>query len=340
MKYLLIDTANMFFRARHSAHRASDTWTKLGFALHVTMMSVNKVARKFQADHVVFALEGRSWRKDYYEPYKKNRAVARGKMTEQEAEDDKLFWETYDELTKYLSTKTNCSVIRHPEAEADDVIARWIAIHPQDEHIIISSDTDFVQLVASNVKQYNGITDELITLEGIFDAKDKLVTDKKTKLPKAAPDPAWLLFEKCMRGDTSDNIFSAYPGVREKGTKNKVGLREAFADRDRKGFSWNNMMLQRWTDHNGLEHRVLDDYERNCALVDLNAQPQNIKDMVDTAIQEQISHKDVGQVGAHFLKFCGKYELTKLSDSADQVSRWLNQTYQGVLDDTSKTSGS
>jgi S-ribosylhomocysteine lyase LuxS involved in autoinducer biosynthesis len=100
------------------------------------------------------------------------------------------------------------------------------------------------------------------------------------------------------------------------------------------------MMLQRWTDHNGLEHRVLDDYERNCALVDLNAQPQNIKDMVDTAICEQISHKDVGQVGAHFLKFCGKYELTKLSDSADQVSRWLNQTYQGVLDDTSKTSGS
>ena len=340
MKYLLIDTANMFFRARHSAHRASDTWTKLGFALHVTMMSVNKVARKFQADHVVFALEGRSWRKDFYEPYKKNRAVARGKMTEQEAEDDRLFWETYDELTKYLSTKTNCSVIRHPEAEADDVIARWIATHPQDDHIIISSDTDFVQLVATNVKQYNGITDELITLEGIFDAKDKLVTDKKTKLPKAAPDPAWLLFEKCMRGDTSDNIFSAYPGVREKGTKNKVGLREAFADRDKRGYSWNNMMLQKWVDHNGLEHRVLDDYERNCALVDLNAQPQNIKDMVDTAIQEQISHKDVGQVGAHFLKFCGKYELTKLSDSADQVSRWLNQTYQGVLDDTSKTSGS
>jgi hypothetical protein len=62
--------------------------------------------------------------------------------------------------------------------------------------------------------------------------------------------------------------------------------------------------------------------------------------MVDTAICEQISHRDVGQVGAHFLKFCGKYELNKLSDSADQISRWLNQTYQGVLNDTSKTSGS
>jgi hypothetical protein len=43
-------------------------------------------------------------------------------------------------------------------------------------------------------------------------------------------------------------------------------------------------------------------------------------------------------VGAHFLKFCGKYELTKLSDSADQVSRWMNETYKGVLDDISQTS--
>lgn len=340
MKYLLIDTANTFFRARHSAHRAADSWTKVGFALHVTLMSVNKVARRFGTDHVIFALEGRSWRKDFYKPYKANRAVARGKMNETEQEEDKLFWETYDELTKYLTTKTNCSVIRHPEAEADDVIARWIALHPQDEHVIISSDTDYVQLVAPNVKQYNGITDELITLEGIFDDKGRAINDKKTKQPKAAPDPAWLLFEKCMRGDTSDNVFSAYPGVREKGTKNKVGLREAFADRDRKGYNWNNMMLQRWTDHNGEEHRVLDDYERNVTLIDLTAQPDTIKAAVDQAICEQISHKDVGQVGVHFMRFCGKFELNKLSESAGQISNWLNETYKGVLDDRSKTSNS
>ena len=335
MKYLLIDTANMFFRARHQAHRASDSWTKLGFALHLTMMSVNKVMRRFGADHVVFALEGRSWRKDFYKPYKAQRAVARQAMSETEKEEDTLFWETYDNLTKYLSTKTNCSVIRCATAEADDIIARWITLHPQDEHIIISSDTDYVQLIAPNVRQYNGITDELITLEGIFDAKDKPIIDKKTNAPKAAPDPAWLLFEKCMRGDTSDNVFSAYPGVREKGTKNKVGLREAFADRDKKGYNWNNMMLQRWTDHNGEEHRVLDDYERNRTLIDLTAQPEEIKAAVDACIREQVSHKDVGMVGAHFMKFCGKYELNKLSESADTVGRWLNETYKGVLNDTS-----
>ena len=335
MRYVLIDTANMFFRARHGAFRASDPWEKLGFALHITLMAANKVARRFEADHVVFALEGRSWRKDVYKPYKANRAVARAALTESEQEEDRMFWEGYDELTKYLSTRTNCSVIRHPVAEADDIIARWIALHPTDEHIVISSDTDFVQLVSPTVKQYNGITDELITLEGIFDAKGRPVIDKKTKQAKACPDPAWLLFEKCMRGDSSDNVFSAYPGVREKGTKNKVGLREAFGDRDRQGYLWNNLMLQRWVDPDDIEHRVLDDYKRNRTLIDLTAQPDEIKQQVDFAIAEQISHKDVGQVGVRFMQFCGKYELNKCSDAADQFGRWMNETYKGVLENVS-----
>jgi hypothetical protein len=142
-----------------------------------------------------------------------------------------------------------------------------------------------------------------------------------------------------MRGDTSDNVFSAYPGVRVKGTKNKVGLTEAFEDRKKQGYAWNNLMLQRWVDHNGVEHRVLDDYERNRLLIDLNAQPVEIKQQVDESICSQVSHKDIGQVGIRFMKFCGKYELVKASESAEQYARWLNQTYQGVLDDRSENSG-
>ena len=91
MRYLLVDTANTFFRARHSAHRQSDTWDKLGFAIHVTLASINKAYRDQRADHVIFCLEGRSWRKDFYEPYKKNRSVARAALTESEAEEAGLF---------------------------------------------------------------------------------------------------------------------------------------------------------------------------------------------------------------------------------------------------------
>ena len=338
MRYVLMDLSNTFFRARHTAHRAQDSWEKVGYTLHITLSSINRVMRRFPSDHVMFALEGRSWRKDLYPPYKRNRAEARAALTDAEQEEDRMFWETYDHLTQYLSEHTNCSVIRHPEAEADDIIARWIDLHPDSEHVIVSSDTDFVQLLAPNVTQYNGITDEHITITGIFDEHGRPVTDRRTKQPKAAPDPAWLLFEKCMRGDPTDNVFSAYPGVRTRGTKNRVGLQEAFEDRDRQGYAWNNLMLQRWTDHNGVEHRVLDDYQRNRQLIDLRAQPDRIREAVDQAIRSQVRARDVGQVGVRFMKFCARFELTRLSEQAQNMAAWLNKEYQGGLhDDTSQT---
>lgn len=331
MKYALIDTANTFFRARHIASRNADTWEKIGMALHLTLASTNQIVRKFGIDHVVFCLEGKSWRKSFYEPYKKNRIVDTLSQTEAEIEENKMFWETYDVFTTFLREKTNVSVLRNGEAEADDLIARFIHLHPDDEHFIISSDTDYVQLINENVKQYNGVANQLITLDGYFDDKGKIVKDKKTKEPKLLEDPQYLLFKKCMRGDGTDNVFSAYPGVREKGSKNKVGLIEAYADRTKQGFDWNNLMLQRWTDHNGEEHRVREDYERNRILIDLTAQPQEIKDKVDATIREGVRVTTTPQVGIHFMKFCGKYELTKISEQAETYAKWLNSPYQGHL---------
>ena len=331
MKYLLIDTANMFFRARHSAHRASDTWTKLGFALHLTMMSANKVARRFGVDHVVFALEGRSWRKDFYAPYKRQRSEARAAQSPREAEEDRVFWETFDQFKDFVINKTNTTVLQNPQLEADDLIAGWIQSHPKDNHVIISTDGDFAQLINSNVSQYNGVGDLHITHEGTFDAKGKPVKDKKTGEPKAAQDPEWMLFEKCMRGDTSDNVFSAYPRVRTKGSKNKVGLAEAFEDRKSKGFAWNNLMLQRWVDHHGAEHRVLEDYQRNIQLCDLTAQPAEIKEKIMETVKANAVTKSVDQVGIRMLKFCNAWDMKKIADNIQSYAEPFQARYQGTI---------
>ena len=327
MKFLIVDLANTFFRSRHVAHRQSDDWDKLGFAIHTTLSSINKAWRDQRADHVVICLEGRSWRKDFYPRYKANRAVDRAAQTEAEQELDQLFWDAFDNLKTFLSEKTNCTVIQHPRLEADDLIAGWIQNHPSDNHVIVSSDTDFYQLLSSNVNQYNGISDELHTLDGIFDKKGKLVIDKKTKEPKTIPDPKWILFEKCMRGDPTDNVFSAYPGVRTKGSKNKVGLTEAFEDKDKKGFAWNNLMLQRWLDHEGEEHRVLDDYERNCTLVDLSKQPADVRACITETISSASTPLNRPMIGAQLMKFCGKYDLVKISEYAQQYAEFLSASY-------------
>jgi 5'-3' exonuclease len=325
MSYILVDTANLFFRARHVVR--GDLEEKIGMCLHVTFNSVRKAWKDFDGSHVIFCLEGRSWRKDFYKPYKAQRAEARSAHTPKDQEEEELFWKTFDEFKEFVTEKTNCSVLHHPELEADDLIAGWVQSHPESQHVIISTDGDFAQLIAPNVKQYNGVSGITTTHEGYYDDKGKPVKDKKTGTVKAAPDPEWLLFEKCMRGDTSDNIFSAYPGVREKGTKNKVGLREAFADRNSKGYSWNNLMLQKWVDHNGEEHRVLDDYTRNVKLCDLKAQPENIKEIITNTISEQTKPKDVPQVGIRLMKFANSYGLVKIVEQAESYAIPLNAKY-------------
>lgn len=326
MTYILVDTANTFFRARHVVR--GEIEEKVGMSLHTLLSSVRKAWKDFDGKHVIFCLEGRSWRKDYYEPYKRNRQVARDALSPRDAEEDKVFWETFDDFKEFIQDKTNCTVLQHPNLEADDLIAGWIASHPNDNHVVISTDGDFAQLIAPNVKQYNGVSAVTTTHEGYFDEKGKPVKDKKTGEVKGAPDPEWLLFEKCMRGDTSDNVFSAFPGVRTKGTKNKVGLIEAYEDRNKKGWAWNNMMLQRWTDHEGAEHRVLEDYNRNVVLCDLKAQPENIKEIINSTIQEEIDKKkNISQVGIKLLKFCASYDLVKVSEQAQSYSDPLNARY-------------
>jgi 5'-3' exonuclease len=326
MTYILVDTANTFFRARHVVQGNADI--KLGMAFHITFNSVKKAWTDFEGKHVVFCLEGRSWRKDFYEPYKRNRQETRAAMTQREQEEDKFFWEAFDEFKKFISEKTNCTILQHQQLEADDLIAGFIQSHPNDQHVIISTDSDFHQLLAPNVKQFNGVAEETHTLEGVFDKKGKLVIDKKTGEPKRV-NPTWILFEKCMRGDTSDNVFSAYPGVRTKGSKNKVGLTEAFEDRNSKGYSWNNLMLQRWVDHNGVEHRVLDDYERNRRLVDLSHQPDNIKEIIKTTIEVGCVPKDITQVGIRMLKFCNAWDMKKIADNIQQYAEPFQAKYQG-----------
>jgi 5'-3' exonuclease len=325
-KYLIVDLANSFFRAMHVTHRASSLEEKVAFSLHLTLQGISAAWREQKATHLVCVEEGRSWRKEFYPSYKANRAVKRSSATVKEQEELKASLAALDDMATFLRERTNVTVIQHPKLEADDLIAGWIQFHPQDEHVIYSSDSDFYQLLANNVTQYNGVSQELHTLNGIYDQKGNLVKDKKTLLPKTIPDPEYLLFEKIVRGDTSDNIFSAYPGARTKGSKNKTGIKEAFDDRKSKGFNFNNFMLQRWVDHNNVEHKVYDDFQRNKILIDLTAQPVEIRAIIEETVKG-VTSKSNPMIGVYFLKFCGKYALLKISENANTYNGIFSSSY-------------
>jgi len=319
--FILVDSMNLYFRAKHFG-KGGDINIKIGMAMHTIFNSLRKLYRIASTGHVVMCMEGNSWRYKHLPEYKLPRKLKALEASPAQQEEDAIFLESFLELINYMDTKTNATVLKAPNSEGDDLIALWCQSHPDDNNIIVSSDQDYYQLISENVTVYNGVTEETITLDGVFDSKGKRV-EKKGDV-----DPEWFLFEKCIRGDKSDNIHSAYPGVRTNGSSKKVGIREAFLDKNNGGFNWNNFMLQRWTDPDGVEHRVRDRYEFNRFMIDLTQQPEEIKKECLLAIYEGTQKKPVQGIGIHFLKFCQQWDLQRISDTPDDFVRVLQHRYK------------
>lgn len=320
--FAIIDFYNMVFKTRH-AHIRNDIDMQIGLSMHTFFNSFNALNKIGNIDHFVVCCDDSSWRYKEYPEYKLNRKLDNLSKSPTEQEEDKLFFEAIKELWDYLDTKTNLTTLKYKGAEADDMVAMWCMAHQEDRNIIISSDADYEQLLSSNVEMYDTTTGLRTTVDGYFDKNGKPHV-KKNGAEK--PDPEYSLFMKCVRGD-SDNIKSAYPRVREKSTKNKVGIREAYEDRHTKGFAYNNFFNQTWKDHLDNTHVVKDRFEFNRKLMDLTMQPEEIKVGCLNHIMEQTSKEPVRDIGFHFMRFCNGHDLQDILRTPEKYATMLNKRY-------------
>lgn len=324
--FLLIDTMNLMWRAAHVTR--GNTFDRVGLAVHISFNSIVSFASKQDIDHLVFCFEGSSWRKQYDSSYKANRKIAKAKLSQEDIEFQDYLIEVQNDMKDFLENKTNVTVLQHENLEADDLIAGWIQTHSDDNHVILSTDSDFLQLLSDNVSIYNGVDKKYIRSTGIFDEFDRQMKDKNGNL-MFPENPEYFLFEKIIRGDTSDNIKPAYPGVRKLGTKNKVGIVECFEDRQKQGFAWNTFMNEQWVDHEGETNLVKDKFNHNKLLIDLNNQPDHIKlYMAETISNVYENTKHQKQVGIEFLKFCGKHQLVNLAKYPEKIAKLLEKGLQ------------
>ncbi len=345
-RYAVVDLSNLFHRSRHGS--MGDTDTKIGLALLIVFRSLRKLYRDLKVDHIVFAVDNGSWRYSIYPAYKSRRRLARLKATQQEQEENESFMTSLSALTTYLDKQTRCTVLQCPNMEGDDFVARWIERHPNDEHIIVSGDSDFVQLLAPNVSICDAINQRMISIDSIVDVDGNKLEfsvspkDGKIKVGKQnddfIPEQDWwkkALFVKIIRGDVGDSIFSAFPGVRYEGKK--ISINAAWADSKEKGYDWNNMMFQSWNKIVGTSAegepltetvRVIDEYHLNEKIINLHMQPKNIVKVMDTAIDEAINRSPPSNVGMYFLKFCKQHDLPSLEKEANTHVEYLNAGYK------------
>lgn len=348
--FLLLDVHNLFHRCKHVT--SGDMELRVGMSLHIILNSIKKMWKDYKIDHVVACLEGGSWRKKIYPEYKANRKLLENLKTPKELKEDELYFKAMDEFIDFLREKTNITLLKQKYVEADDFIARWIQLHPDDNHVILTSDSDFYQLLSDNVKIYDGVKGWLITNKEVLNEKGqrafkvKNIKDKSTKRVKKEktfidpPNPEYELFRKCIRGDSSDNIMTAYPKAREKGTMKKPGILDAYEDRINKGIIWNEFMLHEWDkaishseDEDGnieiitKKVTVKEEYELNRTLIDLTLQPKEIKESMDLIIMEQIQKPLIPQVGVNFIRYANKMDLKMIVSNPNEIAKALSSKY-------------
>jgi DNA polymerase-1 len=265
-RFLHVDYENLMHRARHAPKGTPEEISST--AVRIILVSILRALENYSPTRLVIACETRSWRKDVYEPYKKNRILRLQEETSAELETERLLSQAMERILEFFRCFTNACVVEAEGAEADDVIAVIVRDNPDAEHRIYSSDKDLWQLVAPNVSVYDVVGERVIRVDGIFDLK---TLKKKEDFP---PTELFIL-EKIFRGDPSDNILPAFPRLR------RSKIVEAYQDST--GIVLNNILGTTFMNHNKQPVSVRDQYLLNRKLIDFRNIPEEIVQSIKSA---------------------------------------------------------
>lgn len=195
--FIVFDSNSVIHRAFHALPPLINKNGEATGAVYGFLLVFLKAIKEFQPDFVAacFDVKGPTFRHEKYEQYKAHRIKAPQEL--------------YDQIPKVKEILAGFSVpvFEKQGFEGDDIIgtiaklAPQKQIHPGLETIIISGDSDNLQLVNDDTKVYalrKGVKDTVL-----YD--EKMVTEKYLGLT-----PKQLIDYRALRGDATDNI----PGVK------------------------------------------------------------------------------------------------------------------------------
>ncbi len=301
--WLVFDISNILYRTFFAQRDETDD-VIAGLATHSALTTLNKYFKAYKPTKgVVMAFDRSSWRKEYTasaaciskKPYKGKR---RQDMTPSQKEKYARFLEHIDEFEQLIAEHTTIVTLAQPTLEADDLIAGFCQFHSSEDEpvVVITADSDMLQLVRTP-----GVT------------VVSPATDKPQSLSEYFDDPDYYTFHKCVRGDPTDNIQSAYPRVPSK------RIRKAYEDE----FERVQLMKETWVSPDGVEFVVEKLFTENELLIHLEKQPQDIRDLIEAVVMVSVARKRQFSM-FHLLKFIGKYKLNRIKESLDQYIPMLS----------------
>lgn len=290
---LVFDISNLLYRVA-AVQKATNPYARgatgddlVGLCMHISLQSIQKWYLKFKPDFVVFAFEGgMNWRKQFSKDVNARREYKANRVVDP---DMAHYYELIDSFKEVVEHHTSICCLYMPGMEADDSIAAYceLTAGTGEQVTIVSGDKDFIQLLKhSHVKL-------------VEPDKGKYRNEPNDK--DYEDDLDFWLFLKCFRGDSGDNVASAFPRVL------KTRVRKAFDD----PYERINLMNEKFTE-GGVEYSVGKLFEQNRVLMDLTAQPAELRELLLEVTKEQIA-KQGKYSFFHFMKFINKHKLNSVA---------------------------
>jgi 5'-3' exonuclease len=217
-------------------------------------MEVLDIIQKFNPDRLTLACDGKNlWRKDIYPEYKDNRKSAKAQIPI----DWSLFYETRDKLMHDFAKHLPVVTILLNRIEADDIVAVLCEkLSATEEIIALTNDKDWHQLLkypSLRIFKINDASPAAYYHNGFSEFGRTEVV---------GVDPVKVIQMKILTGDTGDNIPNLKPRLGEK-TAEKVIM-----EYDGNIYAY------------AMKEGLLEAFERNQKLINLDRIPQDIKDLI------------------------------------------------------------
>jgi len=210
-RLIVIDSNSIIHRAYHALPPLTTKKGELVGAVYGFLLVFLKAIKEFKPDFVIacFDVKGPTFRHEKYQEYKAKRPKAPDELYQQIPK------------VKEVLEAFNVPIYEKQGFEADDIIGTIAKLAPQKqafpeiETIIISGDSDNLQLINPQTKVYTlrkGVKDTVLYDEAMVAQKYEGLT------------PQQLIDYRALRGDPTDNI----PGVLGIGEKTATALIKEF----------------------------------------------------------------------------------------------------------------
>lgn len=185
-RILILDGYNLFYRARYSGMNKGEYSTIFNF-----FRSLRPLIEKFDPDKAFLVLEGR--------PKKRLEILSEYKGQREYTNKDN-FTEQRKDIVKILVEYFPITLVKHEDYECDDIAAHLAKIHNDNntEVTIVTTDTDFIQIISDTIKVYNPV--------------------KKDYVKGVEYD---YVMWKALKGDNSDNI-QGFSGIGDKRSRTLI----------------------------------------------------------------------------------------------------------------------